>query len=211
MIELREYVDSRGVSPFAVWRGKLDPAIRSRVTIAVFRLATGNFSAVKGAGGGIFELRMDFGPGYRVYFGKDGERLVIQRNVNRSISKRRRHSGRSTGKESGTPMANTRSFSDTVKADLEKDRKFRRALLSEAVACMVSGDVETGKIVLREYVNGTVGFLTLGAALGRSPKSLMRMLSPAGNPQARNLFEMVAYLQKAEGTVLEIRASNTAA
>jgi hypothetical protein len=108
-------------------------------------------------------------------------------------------------------MANTRSFSDTVKADLEKDRKFRRALLSEAVACMVSGDVETGKIVLREYVNGTVGFLTLGAALGRSPKSLMRMLSPAGNPQARNLFEMVAYLQKAEGTVLEIRASNTAA
>ena len=77
MIELREYVDSRGVSPFAVWRGKLDPAIRSRVTIAVFRLATGNFSAVKGAGGGIFELRMDFGPGYRVYFGKDGERMVI--------------------------------------------------------------------------------------------------------------------------------------
>lgn len=145
---------------------------------------------------------MDFGPGYRVYFGKDGEKL---------ISKRRRHSGRSTSKESGTLMANTRSFSDTVKADLEKDRKFRRALLSEAVACMVSGDVETGKIVLREYVNGTVGFLKLGAALGRSPKSLMRMLSPAGNPQARNLFEMVAYLQKAEGTVLEIRASNTAA
>src|ERR1700721_151660 len=77
MIELREYVDNRGVSPFAVWRGKLDPAIRSRVTIAVFRLATGDFSAVKGAGGGIFELRMDFGPGYRVYFGKDGEKLVI--------------------------------------------------------------------------------------------------------------------------------------
>lgn len=108
-------------------------------------------------------------------------------------------------------MASTRKFSDTVKADLENNANFRRALLSEAVACMVSGDVETGKVVLREYVNGTVGFLKLGEALGRSPKSLMRMLSPAGNPQARNLFEMIAYLQKVEGTVLEVRASDAAA
>jgi hypothetical protein len=108
-------------------------------------------------------------------------------------------------------MASTRKFSDTVKADLENNADFRRALLSEAVACMVSGDVETGKVVLREYVNGTVGFLKLGAALGRSPKSLMRMLGPAGNPQARNLFEMIAYLQKVEGTVLEVRASSAAA
>ena len=100
----------------------------------------------------------------------------------------------------------TRSFTDTIKADLEQHRDFRRALLSEAVACMVSGDLETGKTVLREYDNGTVGFLTLGAALNRSPKSLMRMLGPSGNPQARNLFDIVAYLQKAEGTVLEITA-----
>ena len=108
-------------------------------------------------------------------------------------------------------MANTRRFSDTVRADLDKSVEFRRALLSEAVTYMVSGDVDTGKIVLREYINGTLGFLKLGAALGRSPKSLMRMLSPTGNPQARNLFEMIAYLQKIEGTVLEVRASNAAA
>jgi hypothetical protein len=108
-------------------------------------------------------------------------------------------------------MANTRSFSDTVKADLETDAAFRRALLSEALACMVSGDVDTGKIVLREYINGTIGFLKLGKALDRSPKSLMRMLSPTGNPQARNLFEMIAYLQKIEGTVLEIHAKYVAA
>jgi hypothetical protein len=105
----------------------------------------------------------------------------------------------------------TRKFSDTVKADLETSAAFRGALLGEAMACMVSGDVETGKIVLREYVNGTVGFQKLGAALGRSPKSLMRMLSPQGNPQARNLFEMVAYLQKAEGTVLHVHATSPAA
>ncbi len=108
-------------------------------------------------------------------------------------------------------MVTTRRFSDTVKADLQQNADFRRALLSEAVACMVSGDIETGKVTLREYVNGTIGFLQLGEALGRSPKSLMRMLSPTGNPQARNLFEMVAYLQKVEGAVLEVRAKKSAA
>ena len=67
-------------------------------------------------------------------------------------------------------MTPTRSFSETVKADLESDRDFRRALLIEAVACMVSEDLDTGKLVLREYINGTIGFVALGAALHRSPK-----------------------------------------
>jgi DNA-binding phage protein len=108
-------------------------------------------------------------------------------------------------------MALTRKFSETVKADLDQSAEFRGALLSEALSCMASGDLETGKIALREFVNGTVGFPKLGAALGRSPKSLMRMLSPTGNPQARNLFEIVAYLQKVEGTVLEVRATDATA
>jgi putative addiction module killer protein len=77
VIELLEYVNAAGVSPFARWRAKLDAATRARVTVAVLRLEAGNFSAVKGVGAGIFELRMDFGPGYRVYFGKDGEELVL--------------------------------------------------------------------------------------------------------------------------------------
>lgn len=55
-------------------------------------------------------------------------------------------------------MKNTRSFRDAVQADIKKDAEFRQALLSEAVACMVSGDLETGKTVLREYFNGTMGF-----------------------------------------------------
>ena len=103
-------------------------------------------------------------------------------------------------------MPLTRSFRETIKEQLA-DPEFRREFLREAVGNMVAGDLDTAKSVLREYVNGTVGFLKLGAALGRSPKSLMRMLSPEGNPQARNLFEMVAYLQKLEGTVLEVRAT----
>ena len=101
-------------------------------------------------------------------------------------------------------MPLTKSFNETIKARLQKSEGFRRALLREAVSAMLSGDLETGKSVLRKYINGTVGFTKLGAELGKSPKVLMRMLSAVGNPQARNLFEIVAYLQKHEGTVLEV-------
>jgi hypothetical protein len=99
----------------------------------------------------------------------------------------------------------TRSFRETILEQLGNP-EFRREFLREAVANMVVGDLETAKAVLREYINGTVGFIALGDALSKSPKSLMRMLSPVGNPQARNLFEIVAWLQKIDGTVLEIRA-----
>lgn len=101
-------------------------------------------------------------------------------------------------------MALTTSFNDTVKKKLQESAGFRRALLREAIACMIEGDVETGKSVLRKYINGSVGFVQLGEDLGRSPKVLMRMFSAKGNPQAKNLFEIVAYLQKREGTKLEV-------
>jgi hypothetical protein len=101
-------------------------------------------------------------------------------------------------------MPLTKSFNDTVKSKLQQSEGFRRALLREAIACMIAGDVETGKSVLRKYINGTIGFVKLGADLGRSPKALMRMFSTAGNPQAKNLFEIIAYLQKIEGTKLEV-------
>jgi hypothetical protein len=101
-------------------------------------------------------------------------------------------------------MPLTRDFNETVKNRLQKSKGFRRALLREAVSSMIAGDVETGKSVLRKYINGTIGFVQLGADLDRSPKALMRMFSATGNPQAKNLFEIVAYLQKIEGTVLEV-------
>ena len=106
-------------------------------------------------------------------------------------------------------MALTRSFRETIKEQLA-DKEFRREFLREAVNNMVSGDLETSKTVLREYINGTVGFIALGEALTKSPKSLMRMLSPNGNPHARNLFEIVAQLQKIDGTVLEVNIATAA-
>jgi DNA-binding phage protein len=101
-------------------------------------------------------------------------------------------------------MPLTKDFNETVREHLQKSAGFRRAYLKEAIDCMITGDVETGKSLLRKYINGTIGFVKLGEKLGRSPKTLMRMFSAKGNPQAKNLFEIVAYLQKAEGTVLEV-------
>jgi putative addiction module killer protein len=77
MIEVREYVDARGRIPYRDWVAKLDIVARVRVITAVLRVEQGNFSAAKGVGSGVSELRLDFGPGYRIYFGKDGDRLVI--------------------------------------------------------------------------------------------------------------------------------------
>jgi DNA-binding phage protein len=101
-------------------------------------------------------------------------------------------------------MSPTRPFAHTVNEQLKK-KEFRRAFLGEALACVFTGDLETGKSVLRHYVNGTVGFVKLGEALGKSPKSLMRMLGPSGNPNLRSFVEIVVYLQKVDRTVLTVQ------
>src|ERR1041384_1067956 len=77
MLSVLEYLDGAGSSPFAEWFQTLDAVAAAKVTTAIRRLELGNFSNVKGVGGGVFEYRIDFGPGYRVYFGKDGDALVI--------------------------------------------------------------------------------------------------------------------------------------
>jgi putative addiction module killer protein len=77
VLEIRSYIDRLGKNPFEQWFAKLDGVTQARVTAALDRVEQGNFSAAKGVGAGILELRLDFGPGYRVYCGKDGEMLVI--------------------------------------------------------------------------------------------------------------------------------------
>jgi putative addiction module killer protein len=77
LIDVREYLDRNGRSPFAAWFDRLNPPAAAKVATALIRLAGGNFSNVRGVGSGLFEYRIDFGPGYRVYFGKDGDRLMI--------------------------------------------------------------------------------------------------------------------------------------
>jgi len=77
MVDVSEYLDAGGRSPFGEWRSRLNAEARRKVSIALYRVGLGNFSNVKGVGAGVFECRIHFGPGYRVYFGKDGEEIVI--------------------------------------------------------------------------------------------------------------------------------------
>ena len=77
MLEIRYYVAADGRQPFAEWFADLEPVTRAKIARAVARMEQGNLSNVKPVGGGVLEYRIDFGPGYRVYFGRDGETLVV--------------------------------------------------------------------------------------------------------------------------------------
>jgi putative addiction module killer protein len=77
IVRVLEYVDPKGRRPFAAWFQTLDVVAADKVATAVYRLALGSFSNVKGVGAGVLERRIDYGPGYRIYFGRDGECIVI--------------------------------------------------------------------------------------------------------------------------------------
>jgi putative addiction module killer protein len=77
MLDIRYYVAADGRQPFAEWFADLEPVTRATVARAIARMEQGNLSNVKPVGGGVLEYRIDFGPGYRVYFGRDGDTLVI--------------------------------------------------------------------------------------------------------------------------------------
>ena len=75
-MEVREYLTAEGRSPFARWFNRLDARAAVKVTIAMSRIEQGNLSNTKGLGG-IFEYKIAFGPEYRIYFGRDGDILIL--------------------------------------------------------------------------------------------------------------------------------------
>jgi putative addiction module killer protein len=77
VLDVREYIDSAGRSPFTKWLRALNVHAAAKVATALERVADGNLSNVKAVGKGVFEHKIDFGPGYRIYFGRDGGRIVI--------------------------------------------------------------------------------------------------------------------------------------
>jgi DNA-binding phage protein len=107
-------------------------------------------------------------------------------------------------------MALTKDFKETIQACAQRDPAFRKALLREGIECLLAGDMDAGKAVLRDYINATIGFEELAAAFDKSSKSLMRMFGPKGNPQASNLFAVISYLQEREGIQLEVKARRVA-
>jgi hypothetical protein len=107
-------------------------------------------------------------------------------------------------------MALTKDFKETIQARAQRDSAFRKALLQEGIECLLAGDVDTGRAVLRDYINATIGFEELSEVFGKSSRSLMRMFGPKGNPQAGNLFAVIGYLQEREGIHLEVKARKVA-
>jgi DNA-binding phage protein len=106
----------------------------------------------------------------------------------------------------GNRMALTRDFKDRVVARVERDPRFREALLTEAINAYLGGDTAAGKALLRDLVNATLGFEELAAEIKKPSKSLHRMLAPRGNPSTENFFSIVSALQKKTRMKLRVTA-----
>jgi DNA-binding phage protein len=107
-------------------------------------------------------------------------------------------------------MPLTVAFKETVADRITRDPKFARALLREGIEALLFEEFEVGKDILRDYINSTIGFGTLADAVDIPVKSLMRMLSPSGNPHADNLFAIIAALQHHAGVSFHVTSENRA-
>ena len=103
-------------------------------------------------------------------------------------------------------MPLTRDFKSTIQARIQHDPEFSRTMFEEAINHFLAGDLETGKSMLRDYINATVSFEPLAKALHKDTKSIQRMLGPKGNPTSKSLFTMIEALQKVEGIQLHVHA-----
>lgn len=101
-------------------------------------------------------------------------------------------------------MSLSRSFKETVKARAARDPAFRAALLGQAVEAFAAGEADTGKALIRDYINATLGFDTLGAAVSIDPKNLMLMFGPRGNPRLGNLSAVLRELNRREAVHLKV-------
>jgi len=103
-------------------------------------------------------------------------------------------------------MTLTRDFRETILARVQREPRYREALFTEAINAYLAGDTATGKSILRDLVNATVGFEGLAAQIKKPSKSLHRMLAPHGNPSTENFFGIVNALQKKTRVKLRVTA-----
>lgn len=103
-------------------------------------------------------------------------------------------------------MTLTREFKETVTARAQRDPRFRQALFTEALNAYVAGDAATGKAMLRDLINATIGFDGLAAEVNKPSKSLHRMLGEKGNPSTEDFFGIVSALQRRTKVRLEVTA-----
>ncbi len=107
-------------------------------------------------------------------------------------------------------MALTRKFQAGILSRAATDPAFRRQMLTEAVNELLAGDLGAGKAMLRDYINATITFPQLAKKLGKTDKSVHRMLGPRGNPRAENILEIIRILQLNERVRLRVEARKAA-
>ena len=76
-LTIREFLAADGRNPFREWLEELDASVKARIQARVYRFELGNLGDHKTVGGGVWEARLDFGPGYRIYFGKEGTSVIL--------------------------------------------------------------------------------------------------------------------------------------
>ena len=108
--------------------------------------------------------------------------------------------------ESDQQPTNLASVQGLLRTRIQRDPRFAGDLLKDAVECLLQNDVVTAQLLLRDITNCTIGFKVLARETGIMEKSLMRMLSVKGNPQAKNLFLIIEVLQRLNELKLEVRA-----
>ena len=101
-------------------------------------------------------------------------------------------------------MPLTKDFKTTVMARAHRDKAFCNAMLTEAINELLTGDIDVGKAILRDYINATISFEILSRMLDKNPKSLMRMLSPKGNPTSKSIFDIFHAIQKLKKMKIKI-------
>jgi DNA-binding phage protein len=208
-VEILEYLDPSGRSPYRDWFDELDTNAAAKITVAITRMRLGNFSNAKGVGTGVQEYRSWISHLLRKGWRNAGD-PACRRDKEAPAGGHPNGAGAVGGlqaaQEGSGMMALTRDFKETVKARAERDAAFREALLTEAVELLIAGDLDVGKALLRDYINATVGFEKLAKATGTPSKSLMRMLGPKGNPRASNLLTVIGKLQRVSGVHLAVAA-----
>lgn len=99
----------------------------------------------------------------------------------------------------------TTLYKDSMRAMVERNPDMATEMLEDTINALLAGDLDEGRLLLRQYVNATIGFPELARRTGKADKNLMRTLGPSGSPTAANLFQIIQACMKAEGVTVAAR------
>ena len=102
-------------------------------------------------------------------------------------------------------MPLTRDFRETVRERARCEPRFREMLLESSIECLLGGEVNVAKIVLRDYIETTISYDDLGELTNTPPESLAFMFGKKGNPSATDLLKVIVHIQQHEGIQFEVK------